>query len=72
MGVNLKLSQAKVQPMISSAHPTLDSYVECGIAIEELYQHKTTLGTNENKHGSKREKQHEIQHGIYHQLIRRT
>jgi len=37
--------------------------MRCGVAIEELNQHKSPLGTRERKHGSDREKLHILQSG---------
>jgi len=46
--------------------------VKCGIATEELNQHKTTLEVNKNDHGSKqREGAAENTQGMLHRLIRR-
>ena len=71
MGTNKKFLQTKVRPLIPSAHPTLESYVKCRVAIEEPHRHKTALGTRVNRRGSK-EKTAQEQHGITHRLIRRT
>ena len=71
MGADKKLSQLEARLKIPSTHPTLESYVKCVVAMDELHQHKTALGTSENNRGSKHEKQHKKHHGITHWLIRR-
>jgi len=38
--------------------------VTCGVAKEELHQHKKDLGTNGNNRGSKRGEQRKNSHGI--------
>ena len=66
MGADKNLLQSEARLKISSAHPTLESQVKCGVTMEELDQHETALGTSEKQRGSKqREVAAEDTHGIH-------